>query len=174
MRCKIHMPWDRNKIAARQPWKMIPLLFLVAGVPVQAAAPDHSADMAALREAKLKAWPDFYRRNDADGLAAFLADGFVALSDDGSLETKEQAVAWVRANKWANADNDFRYDISDIVFCGADTANVYGVGSFNGKDPTGACRMQYTSANIFVRQGARWRPAFSHTSRAACAPQGTS
>ncbi len=140
----------------------------------QSVVADRAADIAALREAKLKAWPDFYRRNDADGLAAFLADDFVAFGDDGSVETKEQAVAWVRANKWANAENEFRYQISDIVFYGADTANVYGVGSFNGTSPSGACRMQYTSANIFVRQGARWRPAFSHTSRAACAPQGPS
>ncbi len=153
---------------------MIPGAALLALIALAPSSPAREADIAALREAKLDAWPDFYRRNDADGLAAFLADDFVALSDDGSVETKEQAVAWVRANKWANANNDFRYDISDIVFYGADTANVYGVGSFNGKDPTGACRMQYTSANIFVRQGARWRPAFSHTSRAACAPQGTS
>jgi ketosteroid isomerase-like protein len=153
---------------------VIPGAALLALIALSPSSPAREADIAALREAKLKAWPDFYRRNDADGLAAFLADDFVALSDDGSVETKEQAVAWVRANKWANANSDFRYDISDIVFYGVDTANVYGVGSFNGKGPGGTCRMRYTSANIFVRQGARWRPAFSHTSRAACAPQGSS
>ena len=147
---------------------------LLALAPSHAASPHRESDIAALREAKLKAWPGFYRANDADGLAAFLADGFVALSDDGSTETKEQAVAWVRANKWGNAENDFRYDISDIAFYGADTANVYGMGSFNGTGPDGACRMRYTSANIFIRQAGRWRPAFSHTSRAACAPKGSS
>lgn len=134
------------------------------------AAPDRAADLAALREAKLNAWPGYYRTNDADGLAAFLADGFVAMGDDGSTETKGDVVAWVRANKWANAANAFRYDIKDIAFYGPDTANVYGVGSFDGKGADGtACRMRYTSANIFVREGGRWKPKFSHTSKAACA-----
>ena len=145
------------------------LAFASAAAP---AAPSRAADVTALREAKLNSWPGFCRNNDADGLAAFLADGFVALSDDGGTETKDQAVAWVRSNEWANAANDFRYEISDIAFYGADTANVYGIGSFNGTGAGGPCRMRYTSANIFVRQGARWRPAFSHTSRAACAPKG--
>lgn len=133
---------------------------------------DRTADIAALRDAKLRAWPAFYRDNDADGLQAFLADGFVVLSDDGSTETKPEVVAWVRANKWANAQGNFRYDIKDIVFYGADTANVYGAGSFDGKAPGGeTCRMRYTSANIFVRERGRWRPKFSHASKAACGPR---
>ncbi len=132
--------------------------------------PDRSGDIAALREAKLNAWPGYYRANDAEGLAAFLADGFVALSDDGSTEAKADVVAWVRANKWTNAQNAFRYDIKDIAFYGPDIANVYGVGSFDGKAPDGAaCRLRYTSANIFVRDGGRWKPKFSHTSKAVCA-----
>jgi ketosteroid isomerase-like protein len=144
---------------------MIALILLWA-----AQAPDRAADVAALRQAKLEAWPGFYKANDADGLAAFLADGFVALSDDGSAETKAQVVAWVRGNTWAGGSNGFRYDIKDIVFYGPDTANVYGVGSFDGKSADGsACRMRYTSANIFVREDGRWKPKFSHTSKAACA-----
>lgn len=128
-----------------------------------------ASDIAALREAKLVAWPGFYRRNDANGLARFLADDFVQLSHDGSTETKAQAVAWVRANKWSNSFNNFRYEIKDIVFYARNTANVFGTGSFDGKGADGAaCRMQYTSANIFVRQGAGWRPRFSHTSKPAC------
>ncbi len=129
-----------------------------------AAAASVADDRAALTKAKLQDWPGFYKANDADGLADFLADGFVALSDDGGTETKEQAVAWVRSNKWGGADNGFSYAISDIAFYGPDVANVYGVGSYNGDK----CRMRYTSANIFVRDGARWRPKFSHTSTAAC------
>jgi ketosteroid isomerase-like protein len=143
---------------------------MILAASLALATAGSAADIAALRNAKLQDWARFYRTNDADGLSRFLADGFVALSDDGSVETKDQAVAWVRANKWANADNDFRYEIRDIVFYGPNTANVYGTGSFNGKGADGAaCRMRYTSANIFVRDGARWRPAFSHTSKAACA-----
>ena len=129
-----------------------------------AATASVADDRAALTKAKLQDWPAFYKANDAAGLANFLADGFVALSDDGSRETKEQVVAWVRTNEWAGGDNDFRYAISDIAFYGPDVANVYGVGSYNAKD----CRMRYTSANIFVREGGRWKPKFSHTSAAAC------
>jgi ketosteroid isomerase-like protein len=140
----------------------------LALIALLVASPE--TDRTALEEAKLRTWPALYRANDANGLADFLADGFVAFSDDGSVETKEQAVAWLRANKWANADNDFRYAITNIAYYGRDTANVFGVGSFNGKAGDGSvCRMRYTSSNIFVRQHARWRPIFSHTSAAACA-----
>jgi len=136
-----------------------------------ASAPpaDRAADIAALTEAKLMDWPRYYRENDADGLDAFLADGFVAFDSDGTVETKAQAVDWVRNNKWQNADNRFRYDIAEISFHSDDVANVYGVGSFDGTGPSGRCRMRYTSSNIFVRQSGRWRPAFSHTSDAVCA-----
>lgn len=146
---------------------------MITALLLLAATVDRPTDIAALRDAKLRAWPGFYRANDADGLQAFLADGFVVLSDDGSTETKPEVVAWVRANKWTNAQGNFRYDIKDISFYGADTANVYGVGSFDGKAPGGeACRMRYTSANIFIRDGGRWKPKFSHTSKAACTALG--
>jgi hypothetical protein len=138
---------------------VLALLLAAAAVP-----PANGADVAALMRAKLTEWPEFYRTNNADGLANFLADGFVALSDDGTTETRAQVVAWVRANKWPGGDNGFSYAISDIVFYGPDVANVYGVGSYNADK----CRMRYTSANIFVRDGTRWRPKFSHTSTAAC------
>ena len=137
------------------------LAYLLAAAVAQSA---EGADIAALTRAKLTEWPAYYKANDADGLAGFLADGFVALGDDGSSETKEQVVAWVRSNKWAGGDNGFSYAIKDIAFYGPDVANVYGVGSFNAKE----CRMRYTSANIFVRDGQRWRPKFSHTSTATC------
>ncbi len=141
----------------------------LAALALFAAGASPADDRAALEEAKLRTWPTLYRTNDADGLANFLADGFVQFSDDGSIETKEQAVAWVRSNKWANANNDFRYEISRIAFYGPDTANVFGVGSYDGKAADGsACRMRYTSSNIFIRDKLRWRPIFSHTTAAAC------
>ena len=143
------------------------MILVAMALALAAPAADRAADIAALRQAKLTAWPAYYRNNDAEGLAAFLADGFVAFSDDGSQESKAEVVSWVRANKWANANNEFRYTIRDIAFYGPDIANIYGIGSFNGKD----CRMQYTSANLFVRDDGRWKPKFSHTSRAACVPK---
>jgi ketosteroid isomerase-like protein len=149
---------------------LVALAWLAASMAASQA--ERSADVAALEEAKLRTWPALYRANDADGLAQFLADGFVQFSDDGSIETKEQAVTWLRANKWANANNDFRYEITRIAFYGPDTANVFGVGSFNGKAADGsACRMRYTSSNIFIRQAPGWKPIFSHTTAAACASE---
>jgi hypothetical protein len=137
---------------------------MVTAILLAAATASVADDRAALTKAKLQDWPGYYKANDADGLADFLADGFIALSDDGSSETKDEVVAWVRTNKWGGADNGFSYQISDIAFYGPDVANVYGVGSYNTKE----CRMRYTSANIFVRDGTRWRPKFSHTSAATC------
>lgn len=143
-------------------------ILALAVTTLQPAAPQRAADIAALTDAKLRMWPGYYRNNDAVGLEAFLADNFVQFSESGNVETKAAAVAWVRTNRWTNAQRDFRYDIRSIVFLSDDVANVYGVGSF---DRAGgpACRMTYTSANIFVRQGGRWRPAFSHVSDPACA-----
>lgn len=132
---------------------------------------NRSADIAALTEAKLVLWPKYYRENDADGLAGFLADGFVNFGDDGSRETKSEAVAWVRANKWGEAEKGFKYTISEIVFYDDDVANVYGIGRYDGNGPDGPCRLAYTSANMFVRQDGRWKAAFSHTSASRCETQ---
>jgi hypothetical protein len=141
---------------------------LTALILLAASALDVDGETEALTKAKLETWPRLYRENDHEGLAAFLSDGFVALQPDGSVETKEQAVAWVRDNKWTNAQQNFRYEITAIRFYGLNTANVYGVGSMDGSGPSGRCRLRYTSANIFVREGGRWRPSFSHTSKPAC------
>jgi ketosteroid isomerase-like protein len=147
-------------------------IFILLAAAAAQANDGRAADRAALEEAKLRTWPALYKASDADGLAQFLADGFVEFSDDGSRETKAQAVEWLRKNKWSGAGNGFRYDITAIAFYGPDTANVYGIGSFDGKAADGtACRMRYTSSNIFVRQGARWRPTFSHTSGRSCYPK---
>ena len=145
---------------------MIVALALLASAPVA----QRTADTAELRKAKLEAWPGFYRGNNHAGLAGFLAEGFVHIEGDGTTESKAQAVEWVRANKWTNAQNDFRDDIGNIAFYADTVANVYGTGSFNGRGATGPCRMRYASSNIFVRQSGRWRPIFSQTTKAACTP----
>ena len=150
---------------------ILSLVALVLGA-APALVADRSADIAALTEAKLVLWPKFYRESDADGLAGFLADEFVNFSDDGSRETKEEAIAWVRANKWDGAEHGFEYTISGIIFHGDDVANVYGIGRHDGYGPDVPCRMAYTSANIFVRHGGRWKAAFSHTSASKCETPG--
>jgi len=161
------MPRD-CKPNVRRSARSAALAVIVGLTASAAAASDRGADIAALTEAKLNAWPAYYRNSDGDGLSAFLADGFVHIDGDGRMETKAEAVAWVRANRWDNANNGFRYEIRDIAFYSDDIANVYGTGSYNGAGAD-RCRMIYMSANIFVRQQGRWRPMFSQTSNPACA-----
>lgn len=139
------------------------LLILVS--PVPPTLEERYADQRpVLADLKLKTWPKLYRDNDAAGLDAFLDPAFVAMSADGAVETKAQAVAWLRSNEWENATRNFRYDITAIDFIEAGVANVYGVGSYDGS----TCRMRYTSANIFVQKVNGWHPRFSHTSKAEC------
>lgn len=141
---------------------------LALASPALAAPPDRASDEAELRRMKLELWPGFYRRQDADGLAAFLSDDFVAQQPDGVLERKADAVAWVRANPWTNAQRDFRYRIDAVAFYSDDLANIYGVGSFADADCAGG-RRAYSSANLFRREAGGWRALFSHTSATACA-----
>ena len=145
-------------------------MIIVLALLASASAAQRTDDRAALRQAKIEDWPGYYRRNDHKGLARFLADGFIHIEGDGTTETKAQAVEWVRTNQWTNAQNDFRYDIGEIVFYATDVANVYGVGSFNGRGSAEPCRMRYSSSNIFVRRSGRWHPIFSQTTKPACAP----
>lgn len=143
---------------------MLALLLAATTPPTLTAEEQQQIDIEALTVAKLEMWPRLYRENDAEGLGRFLADGFVAMQPDGSTESKADAVAWVRANKWTNAQKNFRYEIKAITFYAPDLANVYGIGSFDRDE----CRAAYSSANIFVRQDGRWRPKFSHTSQPSC------
>ena len=146
------------------------MLTLLIAALLMTGEPDRSADIAALTDAKLNLWPNFYRKNDADGLAAFLTDDFVAFSDDGSVETKQSAVDFARQGEWTVGDHNFRYEIKRIDFYAADVANVYGIGRYDGATERGPCRMAYTSTNIFVRHDGRWKPKFSHTSASQCEP----
>jgi hypothetical protein len=147
------------------------MLGAMALAPTPAWPQDRRADIAALTEAKLNSWPGFYRSGDGDGLTNFLADGFIHIDGDGAIETKAEAVQWVRTNRWDNGGRDFRYQISDIAFYSADIANVYGTGTYNGAGPDGPCRMSYMSSNVFLRQQGHWRPIFSQTSSARCIAQ---
>ena len=100
------------------------ILSLIAGLAMAAGEPDRAVDIAALTKAKEVDWNGYYRRQDADGLARFLEDDFVHFQADGTIETKDQAVDWVRNNSW-DVGGTFKYVVSDIAFYGPDTANVY-------------------------------------------------
>jgi hypothetical protein len=137
-----------------------------------AAPPDRSADEAALKRIKTEVWPNFYRRQDAKGLDAFLDPAFVNIAPDGQLTTKAEELEGVRAEPW-NPKN-FRYTIKNFVWLNDDLVVVVGRGESDRTDGAGKpCRHGYASSNLLKRApGAAlgWRALSSHVSGDACTP----
>jgi len=130
---------------------------------------DRDADIAALTKIKLEDWPRYYRENDADGLADFLSDEFVVISDTGRITPKADEVDWVRNNEWAGADTGFVYEIEKITFPTDDTAIIYGTGRSERINAAGQpCAHSYVSSNSLRRDGGRWRATLSHVSGVTC------
>jgi ketosteroid isomerase-like protein len=147
---------------------LVAMVWALASPSATADPPSHSADEAALREAKLVEWPGYYRRQDVDGLAAFLLPGFQAIAGDGAIEEREAVLASVRANPWDPAN--FRYEIDHIRFLSDDTALVIGRGGSDSARDGRPCRARYRSSNLFRKVEGRWRAALSHISGQACDP----
>lgn len=128
-----------------------------------------SSDEAAIRKLKTETWPTIYAQNDADALAAFLADDFVLIVG-GSVTPKADEVEWMRTSSW-DAPDDFVYEVVDVVFITPDAAIVYGRGLSTRTDDDGApCRHSYWSSNTLRREGETWRPVSSQVSDAKCEP----
>lgn len=140
------------------------ILAIAASILLTHPEPDRAADISELTRVKEVDWNGYYRRRDVAGLDAFLADGFIHFTSDGSIESKQDALDYVRENEWPGAANNFAYKVTDIQFYGADYANVFGVGSFDGAE----CRMDYVSSNVLKRGEDGWHPMFSHSSPAFC------
>lgn len=136
-------------------------VLMVASAPATAAS--CGLHEQALREAKTITWPDLYRRQDVAGLGAFLTDTFVMIGADGSISTRSEEIAWLRAHPWQ--PNDFQYFI-DIVDCPApNVALIVGRGRSVRIDDKGRpVAHQYASSNILVLDQGRWRGAMSHVS----------
>ncbi|MGE0597354.1 MAG: DUF4440 domain-containing protein [Hyphomonadaceae bacterium] len=128
------------------------------------------ADVAQLTRIKTEIWPSFYRTQDVEGLAAFLAAPFVNIGPEGGVQTRAEALEDVRANAWMPAN--FQYVIERIVWLDGDHAIVVGRGESDRTDPAGAaCRHRYTSSNLLRRapeapQG--WQALSSHVSGVGC------
>lgn len=117
----------------------------------------------ALRAAKLEQWPRYYRESDAQGLADFLAPGFISIAADGSVGSREEELQWVASSAW-NPIN-FEYHISRIHCPSAGTAVVVGEGrSVQQTEGGGRTENRYTSSNLFVLNDGRWQAALSHIS----------
>ena len=150
------------------PLLLLLIAFGCAPTPDTVSSEQQSADIEALKIAKVQTWRQLYRDQDAEGLEHFLLDGFRVIGADGSISTKAEEVAWLANHPWSGAA-DFEYIVENIVFQGPDVAIVYGHGRgtrmINGQPE---CIETYRSSNLFRRSEGRWRPAFSHLSGAEC------
>ena len=136
-----------------------------------AAANDREDDVATLTEKKVVVWPKLYAERDADGLDAFLADGFKVLEPDGSVRTKEEEIAWLRETPRDNESSDFLFTIEEILFATDSIAIVYGHGDSTRETDDGQpCHHNYWSSNTFILQDGVWKPVFSHISGVTCTP----
>lgn len=138
-------------------------ILLLALCPTPANAASCGAQERVLRQAKLEAWPGYYRRQDVAGLRNFLADGFRLVAADGQVTTKAMELDWLARNPWR--PQEFSYDIQSVECPTPSTAVVIGVGRVLRTGEHGARTAHlYTSSNYFVRIGARWRAVASHIS----------
>lgn len=140
-----------------------------SGAPMPA---QRAADEAALRHIKTEIWPAYYAEQDVDGLAEFLAAGFVTFSPDGAATTRADALASVAAEPWTPAE--FVYTVERIDWHGPDLVEVSGTGDSLREDADGrACRHRYFSSNRLIRDEAArhgWRALSSHVSGVRCEP----
>lgn len=131
---------------------------------------NREADIKALTQAKVVTWRALYYNQDADGLDAFLNNGFVLIGSKGKVSTKSQEVEFLRLNPW-NGPDDFLYTIEGIIFTGRDGAVLYGQGTSTREDENGKpCAHSYSSSNTFKRVNGEWRPSLSHVSGGSCEP----
>lgn len=142
--------------------KPVVALFVLTAVSRIAGAATCGAEEAILREIKLKAWPNYYRTQDAAGLGKFLLEDFRIVGGDGSVSSRAEELAWVAKSPWN--PKDFTYTISNITCPGPAIAIIVGEGRFKGQTDGAWYEHRYVSSNILLRLDGRWRAALSHIS----------
>ena len=144
----------------------------LAAVQAPAAQGARAADEAQLTRIKTETWPGFYRSQDADGLAAFLAEGFVNVAPDGAIASRAEELAGVRASRWE--PRNFRYTIERIAWLDPDLVLIVGRGASDRTEDGRACRHSYVSSNLLRRAPGTplgWRALSSHVSGVSCVPR---
>lgn len=147
------------------------VVFALAGTAPALGATSRAADEAKLTQIKTDTWPGFYRRQDVNGLDAFLADVFVNIGPNGEITPKATELEGVRTSPW-NPKN-FRYTITRIVWLNDDLVVVIGRGESDRTDADGKpCRHGYASSNLLERAASPlgWRALSSHVSGVVCTP----
>ena len=154
--------------------KRAPILFALlawcSGLAIpSAAASDRQDDVDLLTEKKVTVWPRLYAERNANGLDAFLADGFKILEAHGSTRTKAEEIAWLNETPPDEEPSDFLFTIDEIVFAAHNVAIVYGHGDSTRETEDGIpCHHNYWSSNTFIKQDGVWKPVFSHVSGVTC------
>ncbi len=145
-------------------------LSLVAGAASAKSATDHAVDEAVITLIKTETWPDFYRKQDADGLSSFLDEAFVNIAPDGSVTPRNEELQGVREFPW-NPVN-FSYTVEKIVWLKDDLVIIVGRGASDRTNDEGEpCRHSYTSSNLLERAADAplgWRALSSHVSGVGC------
>jgi hypothetical protein len=154
----------RSLAIAMTIWAMLPA----------AASADRADDEAQISGIKRVSWPQFYREQNVDGLAEFLAPTFVMIAPDGSITPRDRELDAVRTTAWA--PDNFTYTIDRIVWLDDDRALVVGRGTSDRTDAERKpCRHSYASSNLLQRAPEAplgWRALFSHVSGVVCTPVG--
>ena len=136
-------------------------LLLALGPAAHASCGSHEE---ALRKVKLEEWPRYFRTADAEGLRAFLFDGFRTVGGDGSVSLKDEEVAWVAKSRWN--PREFVYTITSVTCPVAAMAIIVGEGRFKGEVEGVLHEHRYVSSNVLILDDGRWRPVLSHVSGA--------
>jgi hypothetical protein len=74
------------------------VVFALAGTAPALGATSRATDEAKLTQIKTDIWPGFYRRQDVNGLDAFLADVFVNIGPNGEITPKATELEGVRTS----------------------------------------------------------------------------
>jgi hypothetical protein len=129
---------------------------------VASAAPQGSADEAAIRELKEVLWPRAYFEQDTALLGRILAPEFQMVDGDGNWSTRAAELEWVAKNKPGYDSLTFEVKRLDVFENG--TAIAAGTGTIRGNDADGPYVAQYQSTNVLIKRDGNWRAVASHVS----------
>jgi Domain of unknown function (DUF4440) len=151
-------------LSAGMPSRFVPAVHAMSPPATQnlAALPPTSTDIEALRDLKLRQWPKAYREQDTALLDRILDDRFRMIDGSGTVSTKAEEMAWIRANK--PGYDRFAYEIERIEVYERRSAVVSGLGTIEYDEKDGVRRVQYRSTNMLVKRDGRWRAIASHVS----------
>lgn len=141
--------------------KIIPVLLLILLTFGYAAAQDKSADEVRKLE---RAWLDAYEKYDAKAMEAIVADDFTITFTDGSIQTKAQIMAWIKAPRAANAPTSKFYTEEVQARVYGDTVVLIGRVVTEWQKDGKPVREQNRYTDTYVKRDGRWQVVASHLS----------